>query len=801
MDTYMNAAWPPEKRASALLAELSLEEKLAQVQGIFPLGESAYRWESIRASVPNGIGHVSTLEMRCMETLEEAAEWQRTVQRIVMSNSPHHIPAIFHMEGLCGPFLQDSTSYPSGMARGAGWDPELEEEIGRDVSRQEAACGITQVLAPVLDVARDPRLGRYGESYGEDPTLVAALGTAYAKGLHSGETAGRRTEGAAKHFLGFHASQGGIHGAHSELTPRTLREVFAKPFQAAITEAGLKGIMPCYCSFNGEPVTSSRAVLRGLLRGEMGFSGVCVSDYSAVSNVFRVQHVCESLPQAGLRCLRAGLDVELPSAAAFGAELLELFRSGEADVSVLDEAVLRVLTAKFRMGLFEEPFALQGEELRRTVCGGPGRALSLRSARESIVLLKNDGALPLSPEIRRLAVIGPHAADASVFFGGYTDVSMAQAAFAAPAGAERTEQGDPVQRIPGTKVQSAEGEAFRRVLDRQQPGCPTLLDALREALPGVEIQVVRGYEAAGEATPQLEEALQAVSGADAAILTLGGRYSFGPIATMGEGVDGADINLPPCQERFLRLASQTDTPLIGVHFDGRPISSDAADESLSALLEAWAPAACGAQALADVLLGKVNPGGKLPVTVARSAGQLPIQYNHPYGSAWHQGESVGFPDYVDLPHRPRYCFGHGLSYTRFVYSGLTLSADSVQPHEGLELRVTVQNTGYRSGDEVVQLYLSDPYASMTRPVKELAGFHRVTLLPGERKTILFRVLPSQLAFLDEEMRWKIERGEVKVQVGSSSEDIRLTAGFRILADSWIDGKTRAFCAASEVLPD
>ena len=321
------------------------------------------------------------------------------------------------------------------------------------------------------------------------PRLSSHSARPMQRAFTAGETAGRRTEGAAKHFLGFHASQGGIHGAHSELTPRTLREVFAKPFQAAITEAGLKGIMPCYCSFNGEPVTASRAVLRGLLRGEMGFSGVCVSDYSAVSNVFRVQHVCESLPQAGLRCLRAGLDVELPSAAAFGAELLELFRSGEADVSALDEAVLRVLTAKFRMGLFEEPFALQGEELRRTVCGGPGRALSLRSARESIVLLKNEGALPLSPEIRRLAVIGPHAADASAFFGGYTDVSMAQAAFAAPAGAERTEQGDPVQRIPGTKVQSAEGEAFRRVLESSAarlpdaPGCAAR-SAARRGDPG-----------------------------------------------------------------------------------------------------------------------------------------------------------------------------------------------------------------------------------------------------------------------------------------------------------------------------
>ena len=278
---YENTNLTPEERAEYLLKELSLEEKMAQVNCVFPFDSVCRDFAYIAKETPYGIGQVSTLEMRRMETLEEAAGWQRQVQKIVMENSPHHIPAIFHMEGLCGAFIQDTTSFPSGIGRGASWDPRLEEKIAEIVSRQEAACGITHVLAPVLDISRDSRMGRQGETYGEDPTLAASMGTAYTRGCQKNRTAGRKTESVAKHFLAFHNSEGGIHGAASHTTPRMLEEIYGKPFQAAIAEAGLKGIMPCYCIIDGEPASASHHLLTELLRDDMGFDGLCVSDYGS----------------------------------------------------------------------------------------------------------------------------------------------------------------------------------------------------------------------------------------------------------------------------------------------------------------------------------------------------------------------------------------------------------------------------------------------------------------------------------------------------------------------------------------
>ncbi|MBQ6315991.1 MAG: glycoside hydrolase family 3 C-terminal domain-containing protein [Oscillospiraceae bacterium] len=794
MKNWQNEKLTPKERAKALLGEMSLDEKMAQLGCVFPFGENAQDFDWISAQVPFGIGQVSTLEMRRIETLEDCAAWQRRVQGIVMENSPHHIPAIFHMEGLCGAFLQDSTSFPSGIARGAGWDPELEEEIARTVSRQEAACGITQIFAPVLDVTRDPRMGRQGESYGEDPTLAAALGAAYTRGIQSIETAGRRPESVAKHFLAFHNSQGGIHGTHSDTPPRLLREIYAKPFQAAIN-AGLKGIMPCYDSLNGEPVSASKELLTGLLREEMGFDGLCVSDYGAVGNAHSVQHIGESFAEAGYRCMEAGMDMELPSTTGWNEELKAMFQSGEADITVLDRAVLRVLEAKFRMGLFEHPYALQGEELREAFSDSAEREISLRSARESLVLLKNDGALPLKKTVKKIALIGPHADCARKFFGGYTHLCMMESTLAVAnsiAGVSGVvTDGRPIQTVPGTNIQSDEGEDFDAILRRQKPDCRSLLEELRARLPEAEITYAYGYPIAGADESGFEEALAAAKNADVVILTLGGKHGTCSMASMGEGVDASNINLPTCQDAFIREVSKLGKPLIGVHFDGRPISSDTADECLNAILEAWSPAECGAQAVTDALLGDCNPGGKLPVSVAYHAGQIPIYYNHPYGSAWHQGESIGFVNYVDLPHTPRYFFGHGLSYTSFAYSDLFLSAQEVDADGSLQIACTVENTGEIPGDEVVQLYLRDEYASMTRPVKELAGFCRVTLQPGEKKRVSFDVSPSFLAFLDRDMRWKIEKGAVEVQIGSSSEDIRLTGRFLIRTDAWIDGKSRS----------
>ena len=795
MERYLDMDLSPKERAEDLLGKMSLEEKMGQVNCLFPYGDN---WEVIEKEAEHGIGEVSTLEVREIDSLEKAAAWQRRIQKMVMEKSEHHIPAIFHMEGLCGPFIQDSTSYPSGIARGASWDPELEEEIAESVGRQEKACGITRVLAPVLDISRDSRMGRQCESYGEDPTLAAAMGSAYTRGIQEGETAGRRAESTAKHFLGFHNSQAGIHGAHSDTPERVLQEVYGKPFQAAIEKASLRGIMPCYCLINGEPASASKKLLTSLLREEMGFDGVCSADYGAVSNVYTAQHVGESLADAGLMCMDAGMDVEMQQRVAFNDELAEWFRTGKADIAILDRAVLRVLEAKFRMGLFEHPFALEGEQLKEVFFDANDRKLSLQSALESMVLLKNNGALPLDQKIKKLAVVGCHAGNARSFFGGYTHLSMVEAVHAAANSIAGLESGSldhkRIKLVPGTQVQSDETEEFDAILKQQKPECRNLVEELKETLSDTEILYAYGYPVAGDDLTHIEEALEAVREADAVILTLGGKNGSCSVATMGEGVDSTDINLPFCQEEFIRRASELGKPMIGVHFDGRPISSDVADQCLDAILEAWNPSETGAEALVKVLTGEYAPGGKMPVCTARSAGQEPIYYNHPFGSFWHQGESIGFKDYVNMPHEPRYFFGHGLSYTEFAYSDLELSAEEISPRESVRVSLSVKNIGERDGDEVVQLYLRDVRASMARPVKELAGFRRMHLKAGETKRVEFMLVASQTAFLDREMKWKIEKGEIELQVGSSSEDIRLSGCVHITEDAWINGRERAFWA-------
>ena len=628
--TYKNTALPPKERAQLLLQELSLDEKMAQLNCVFPFGEVANDFTEISARVPYGIGEVSTLEMRRIQTLEDAAAWQRRVQTIVMETSPHGIPAIFHMEGLCGAFIQDTTSFPAGIGRGCSFDTELEEKIAAIVSRQEAACGITHVLAPVLDVARDPRMGRTGESYGEDPMLVAAMGAAYTRGIQAGSTAGRKTESVAKHFLGFHNAEGGIHGAYCPVPSRTLEEIYGKPFQASITESNLMGIMPCYCTINGEPASVSYDLLTDLLRGKMDFEGVCVSDYGGIENSYLYQRVGETLGKTGLLALEAGMDVEMPGISGYGEELKAMFASGEADMEVLDRAVLRVLTAKFRMGLFEHPFALEAEELKQAVIQPDDREVSLQSARESLVLLKNDGVLPIKIVPKKIAVIGPHAAFARKMFGGYTHMCMMESTYAIAnsiAGVSGVVQVDPesIVTVPGTNIQSDETPEFDAILKRQKPDCRSLLEELSFRMEDTEILYAYGYPIWGEDQSGFNAALEASRQADLVILTLGGKHGTCSMASMGEGVDATNINLPQCQDSFILEVKKLEKPVIGVHFDGRPISSDIADEHLNAILECWSPSETGAEAVVDALVGKVSPSGKLTLTVARNAGQILCQ--------------------------------------------------------------------------------------------------------------------------------------------------------------------------------
>lgn len=596
-----------------------------------------------------------------------------------------------------------------------------------------------------------------------------------------------------------HNSNGGIHGAVSDTPPRLLEEIYGKPFQAAIQESDLLGIMPCYCTVNGEPVSASYGLLTKLLREEMGFQGLCISDYGAVGNTHGSQHVGETLEDAGMLCLKAGMDMELPNPSGFGEKFLEKFRTGKADISVLNRAVLRVLTAKFRMGLFEHPFSLQGEELKGVFSQKTDREVSLQSAKESLVLLKNNGVLPIGSDVKKIAVIGPHADCARKFFGGYTHMCMMESTYAiansiAGVSGVKVAKPEEIKTVPGTNIQSDETEEFDQILRRQKPDCRSLLEELREKLPDVEVSYSYGYYIAGEDESHFEEALEKIKEADLVILTLGGKHGTCSMSSMGEGVDGSNINLPKGQDEFIKRAAAFGKPMVGVHFDGRPISSDIADKYLDGILEAWSPAETGAEAVVSVLLGEYNPGGKMPVTTAYHAGQIPVYYNHQYNSCWDQVGSIGFANYVDLPHTPRYCFGHGLSYTQFSYSDLKLSKKEIGPFETIEIRVDVENVGSRVGDEVVQLYLRDLYASMARPVKELAGFKRITLEPGEKQTVIFEVKASQMAFLDMNMQWKVEKGTFLVEVGSSSQDIRLKDEYKVTEDGWLEGTDRGFYA-------
>ena len=789
MKKYENTKLLPRERAEALLEELSLDEKIAQIN-CYCFTQKGMQDRHV-SDLAHGIGVVSCLETRGT-TAEQAILRINAIQKTVMENSPHHIPAIFHMEGLCGLLFADASCFPAGIARGASFDAPLEREIGKVVGDEAAAANITHVFAPVLDVTRDARFGRMYESYGEDETLVAAMGVAYAEGVQDNSERNVRVEGVAKHFLGFHKSAGGQHGSDCAIGERELREVYAKPFEATFRSAHLRGVMPCYNDVNGELVSLSKNYLTNLLRDELGFDGVVVSDYCAIMNAVSVNRVAATAGEAGLRALSAGMDVEEQFPYGFGYELKEKFASGEADVSMLDRAVLRVLEAKFRMGLFEHPFAEDNAFDRKKE-----HELSFRSALEAMVLLKNDGILPLKTGYKKIAVIGYHAGTARGMFGGYTNFSMYEGLLGdknTMAGLVGAESEEPT--YPGTHVfrEDAYAELYEKTLRAMFPDCRTLTEELQLRYPASEIVFAKGYDYAGTDEGGFSEALKACEEADLIVLALGGKCGTGARCSMGENVNAINIGLPPAQEKFIRLAAKFRKPMVGVHFDGRPVSSDAADECLNAILECWNPSQFGAKAAVSILAGDRVPSGKLPVTVVHSAGQLPLYFSQPFGSGYHPNEFYKDSVYMDSPYRPRYYFGFGLSYTQFDYAELCIDKLQAKCGDVLHVSAAIQNVGEYDGEEIVQLYMTDTYASVARPSKQLLGFARVPLVKGECKRVEFMVDIRQFAFLDEDMRWKIECGEIVLMLGSSSEDIRLSGSVYILEDAFIGGKDKAFFA-------
>ncbi len=796
-EKYLDESISAEERAKDLLSVMSIEEKMAQIVGFNP---AYWSRDNLDRDYPVGAGQVSMLSGIEKKTITEVIEQVNQLQRKIMDKSEHHIPALFHVETLCGVMLPYATAFPSGIAQAATFDPIQQKKMGEIIGRQARAAGASQAFAPVLDISRDSRFGRQGETYGEDPTLAAAMGVACIKGLQKDGNLKEGVMAVAKHFLGYQNAQGGIHAAACDIPERLLREVYAKPFQAAITEGGLVSVMPCYSSINGEPVSGSKTILTKLLREEMGFDGLVVSDYCAVSEIHERQKVCENLMESGFRALSAGIDQELPSKKSYGDELAEYFRTGKADMKVLDTAVYNVLRAKFRLGLFERPYCGDLKQIKECYENPENEKVTLTSAQKSLVLVKNDGCLPLKKGIKKITVIGYHGASVRAMFGGYSYMSMTESALGAGntmAGLDMKSDSGSVQAgngtYPGTLVQREHLEADKQAREIL-PQCTDLLEELRINLVNTVITYSYGYPYAGNDCSYHEEAIRSAEDAEVIIMTVGGKYGTGTTASIGEGVDATDINLPECQEKLIEKIAVLKKPIIIIHFGGRPVSSDNADLYADAILEAWNPGEKGAEAIVSVLTGAYNPAGRMPVTTAYNAGQIPIYYNHQHGSSYHQDTISAYKGYVDCPHEPRYCFGHGLSYTVFSYENLKMKSNNIDPEESLSVSVDIRNIGNLDGEEVIQLYIRDCYASMNRPVLELVGFYRVSLTQGEKKTIRFTMKLSQFAFLDKDMKWKIEAGCMELMVGASSQDIRLRDSFSISRDLYVDGKNRGFYA-------
>jgi len=795
MKRYKDPAAGVQARVDDLMARMSFAQKIDQITCLVTIAPEI---PDFRAYVPNGIGNVGAFTVA--SDARKIAEYSFKLQKFLVEETELGIPALIHCEASAGAQFTEANVFPSAIAQGASFDPEKIGRMAELIRDQMYAVGFRQALSPVFDIARDARWGRITETYGEDPTLAAAMCSAFVRGLQGGDRA-RGIAATAKHFIGHGVTEGGLNMGRTLVSGRELEEVHGKPFQAAIREGGLMSVMNSYCSLNGEPVACSRALLTDLLRGRMGFAGFVVSDYIAIDRLVDPFCVAETFEEAGVKALKAGLDVEYPRPKGYTYRLQQAVERGELDMDVVDRAVRRVLTAKFELGLFEQPYP-DMEMLPRVLHTREADELNLQLAREAVTLLKNSrGTLPLSDDIRKIAVIGPHADSVRSYFGTFSQPAVIDMTMSREEDGQVFEEPgvivyDIAQKYPG-EVRETSPRVEKRIR-RDIPNAVPLAEAIRRRAPKAEVVYAKGINCAGSDVGGMREALNAAADADAIVLTLGGKNGWGATSTVGEGVDSTDIDLPGRQEEFARAVRLLNRRTVVVHFDGRPLSNEYVASHFDAIIEAWQLGEFGGQALAQVLFGDANPSGRLPITAARSAGQLPVYYALPRGSGYvsagHPGMIRNPNGYVNATAEPLYCFGHGLSYTRFEYRGLELSAPRVSPDGRLTATAEVENAGDRDGDEVVQLYATDRVASMVRPEMELVGFARVFIPKGERRKVSFEIDMSQLAFLDENMDWRVEKGVFELKVGGASDRIALAKPFEVTETRIIDGAARAFYA-------
>lgn len=762
----------PTERANELIARMTLVEKAQQVTSIMPFalfGVNGLDADALDRHLADGIGHVAAAASG--SDPQQIAGTVNEIQRYLVERTRLGIPAIMHAEALNGFVAAGYTSFPTAIGLAASWDPARVEAMAEVIRRQMRSVGVLQALAPVLDVARDARWGRVHETYGEDVYLVSAFSVAFVRGLQGQDLTGG-VLATGKHFLGYSLTEAGQNMAATHLGPRELYDVYATPFEAAIKMAGMGSVMNSYSEIDGVPVGANRGVLTDLLRGRMGFTGSVVSDYGTVDGLRTRQGVASSLSEAGELALAAGLDVELPVASGYKT-LEDSIREGRLEEAVLDDAVRRVLVDKFKLGLFENPY-VGNDPIELSTAQSEGAALSRELADESVTLLKNDGKLPLAKS-GRIAVIGPHADSAMVNFAAYTYPAVIDMVKGLSTGESRMAglegMTDPLSAETGAAQLAQLMDIDSEDVARQVYGTQTLVEAIRAAAPDAIVESVEGVSIHPDDPQDLDAAVALAQEADVVILAIGGKAGwFGTRVTEGEGSDAARVELPDHQVALVDAVSATGTPLVGVLYQGRPLALAEVEPKLNAIVTGYYPGPNGSGALAAVLFGDTNPSGKLPYSMPRATGQLPLYISQKRGSGYQRTASDAFR-YIDLDITPLFHFGHGLSYTTFEYGDLELAADEV-PTEGGSIVVSVElrNTGDRDGTEVVQLYAAQNATGVTRPVQQLIGFARVALAAGEGATVRFTIPTSQLGYSGIDGRFILEPGPVALAVGGSSEE-------------------------------
>ncbi|PPH19074.1 glycosyl hydrolase [Rathayibacter sp. AY1C4] len=706
---------------------MTLEEKLSQLVGywvdqggevVAPLAGEMATSTGYAEATREGIGQLTRVYgTRPVDPLERA-RWLWAEQRRLVEETRLGIPAIVHEECLTGLAAWQAATFPTPLAWGASFDPELVAELGAVIGGSMRELGIHQGLAPVLDVIRDPRWGRVDECIAEDPYVVGTIGTAYVQGLQS-----TGVDATLKHFIGYSASRGGRNHAPVHAGPREIADVLLPPFEMAIRDGGARSVMNSYAEIDGDPVGATPAYLTGVLRERWGFDGVVVADYFSVAFLHLMHAVAADLGEAAELALAAGIDVELPTGDAFLAPLAARIRAGEADEALVDRAVLRVLAQKERLGLLDARFDDAPESI--DLDSPAHRDIARRLAEESVVLLANDGVLPLAAP-RRLALIGPNADSAPALMGCYSFANHVLA------------------HHPGVPL------GFE---------IPTVADALAGEFGSAELLLAEGCSVEGDDASGIAEAVRAAADSDVAIVVVGDRAGLFGRGTVGEGNDVESLELPGRQRELVEAVVATGTPVVLVLLTGRPYAVGWALDGPSApaaVLQAFFPGEEGAGAIAGVVSGRVDPSGHLPVSLPRSAGAQPFSYLHPI---------LGGPSDVtsadSTPVRP---FGHGLSYTHFART--ELAAEESAPTDGsFTATVRVRNTGERAGTDLVQLYARDVFASVTRPVAQLLGYARVALEPGEEAEVRFEVPAARLAFTGREGVRIVEPGRVELWVG------------------------------------